>query len=142
MNIFEMEVYKLSMEIGEKVYAIVRTWDFFEKDTTGKQLVKAVDSVAANLSEGFGRYHIKDKVNFGYYSRGSLYETRTWLEKARNRDLINQEKFNELKEKINITGRLLNGYIKSIGKFETQGDMINEPEGYYYKLNKDIFPDE
>jgi hypothetical protein len=26
---------------------------------SGKQLVKAADSVAANLSEGFGRYHYR-----------------------------------------------------------------------------------
>jgi four helix bundle protein len=55
MNIFEMDVYKLSMEVGEKVWNIVSKWSYFEKDTVGKQLVRAIDSVAANLSEGFGR---------------------------------------------------------------------------------------
>jgi len=38
-----------------------------------------VDSIAANLSEGFGRYHYKEKKNFSYYSIGSLYETKTWI---------------------------------------------------------------
>lgn len=42
----------------------------------GKQLVRAIDSVAANLSEGFGRYHYKETRIFGYYSRGSLYESK------------------------------------------------------------------
>lgn len=85
MNLDDLKVYKLAMEIGEKVWGIVDKWSYFEKDTVGKQLVRAVDSVAANLSEGFGRYHYKENKNFSFYSRGSLYESRTWLEKANHR---------------------------------------------------------
>lgn len=76
MKLDDFRVYNLSMELGEQVWNIVSKWNYFEKDTIGKQLVKAVDSVAANLSEGFGRYHYKETKNFGYYSRGSLYETK------------------------------------------------------------------
>ncbi|MCD4769264.1 MAG: four helix bundle protein, partial [Bacteroidales bacterium] len=93
MKLEELQVYQLSMEIGEKVWNIVITWDYFLKDTIGKQMVRAVDSVAANLSEGFGRYHYKESKNFSYYSRGSLYETKTWLTKAYNRNLITEEEF-------------------------------------------------
>ena len=95
MKLEELQVYQLSMELGEKVWNIVINWDYFLKpacrqgrDTIGKQMVRAVDSVAANLSEGFGRYHYKEAKNFSYYSRGSLYETKTWLTKAYNRNLI------------------------------------------------------
>ncbi len=93
MKLEELQVYQLSMEIGEKVWKIVIKWDYFAKNTIGKQLVRAVDSVAANLSEGFGRFHYKENKNFCYYSRGSLYETKTWLTKARSRDLITKEDF-------------------------------------------------
>ena len=66
MNVDDLKVYELSMQLGEKVWKIVIEWNYFEKDTIGKQLVRAVDSVAANLSEGFGRYHFKEKKNFSY----------------------------------------------------------------------------
>ena len=33
MNIYDLEVYKLSMEIGEKVWKLVNGWNYFEKDT-------------------------------------------------------------------------------------------------------------
>ncbi len=82
MDIEELKVYQLSMNIAEDVWHIVIGWNYFEKDTVGKQLVRAVDSIAANLSEGFGRYHYKEAKHFSYYSRGSLYETKTWLTKA------------------------------------------------------------
>ena len=56
----------------------------------GKQLVRSADSVAANLSEGFGRFFYKENRRFCYFSRGSLYETFTWIEKAHNRGLISE----------------------------------------------------
>ena len=115
MKLEELNVYQLSMEIGEKVWDIVIKWDYFLKDTIGKQLVRSVDSVAANLSEGFGRYHFKEAKNFSYYSRGSLYETKTWLTKAHNRKLISEEDFILFQKQIDQIGVKLNNYIKSIG---------------------------
>lgn len=115
MKLEELQVYQLSMEIGEKVWNIVDRWDYFKKDTVGKQLVRAIDSVAANLSEGFGRYHYKEAKNFSYYSRGSLYESKTWITKAFNRKMISEEEFEVFQKEINIVGVKLNNYIKSIG---------------------------
>ena len=57
MRLEELEVYNLAMDMGECVWRIVAGWNYFAKDTVGKQLVRAADSVAANLSEGFGRFH-------------------------------------------------------------------------------------
>ncbi len=55
MKLENLKVYKLSMEIGDKIWEIATRWDYFVKDTVGKQMVKAVDSVAANLNEGVGK---------------------------------------------------------------------------------------
>ncbi len=119
MKLEELQVYQLSMELGEKVWNIVKDWNYFEKDTIGKQLVRAVDSVAANISEGFGRFHFKDAKKFYYYSRGSLYETKTWITKAKIRVLITEEDFIVFEKDINSLGVKLNNYINSIGKRST-----------------------
>jgi four helix bundle protein len=124
MQLEELKVYQLSMDIAEDIWDIVVGWNYFEKDTVGKQLVKAVDSIAANLSEGFGRYHYKEAKHFSYYSRGSLYETKTWLTKAFNRKLIDKDEFEKLRNEIKNISVKLNNYIKSIGK--TTGDQIRE----------------
>ncbi|HNW70794.1 MAG TPA: four helix bundle protein [Bacteroidales bacterium] len=120
MNLEELQVYQLSMEMGEKVWEIVIKWDIFSKDTIGKQLVRSADSIAANLSEGFGRYHYNESKHFYYYSRGSLYETKTWLTKANNRKLITENDFNTFMNNINVIGVKLNNYINSIGKKSNQ----------------------
>jgi four helix bundle protein len=116
MKIEDLQVYQLSMEIGETIWKIVIEWDSFTKDTIGKQLVRAADSIAANLSEGFGRYHFNESKHFGYYSRGSLFETKTWLTKAFNRKLISKIEFNKFMNDIDTIGIKLNNYINSIGK--------------------------
>ena len=116
MKLEELKVYQESMELGEKVWNLVIKWDNFSKDTMGKQLVKAADSIAANLSEGFGRYHFREKKNFGYYSRGSLYETKTWITKANHRGLIGDKDYNQYVGVINDIGVKLNNYIKATDK--------------------------
>jgi four helix bundle protein len=116
MKLEDRKIYQISMSLGEEVWKIVSGWDYYAKDTVGKQLIRSIDSVAANISEGFGRYHYKDSKNFNYYSRGSLYETKTWLNKANNRDLIAEEKFQDLIKSIDDLGVKLNNYINTIGK--------------------------
>ena len=116
MKLEELEVYNMAMKMAEKIWDIVIEWDYFSKDTMGKQLVRAADSVAANLSEGFGRFHYKENKNFCYYSRGSLFETKTWLTKAHNRNRIKDEDFTEFTELLDTISVKLNNYIRSIGK--------------------------
>lgn len=116
MELEELQIYQLSMTMAEEVWNIVINWDYFPKDTVGKQLIKAVDSVAANLSEGFGRFFYKEEKQFCYYSRGSLFETKTWLTKSYNRNLIKEEDYKLFLKAIKNIGIKLNNYIKAIGK--------------------------
>lgn len=116
MKLEELQVYSLSLEMAEKIWAIVIDWDYFAKDTIGKQLVRSADSIAANLSEGYGRYHYREKINFSYYSRGSLFETKTWLVKSYNRNLLNDESYKLFINYIEDLGIKLNNYINSTRK--------------------------
>ena len=115
MRLEELDVYRMAMDIGERVWNAVAGWDFFAKDTVGKQLVKAADSVAANISEGYGRFHYRESRHFGYYARGSLYETVTWLRKAHRRELLAATDYAALRDDINTLAKKLNRYISPIG---------------------------
>ena len=110
-----LEVYKVAMEIGEIVWTIVDKWDYFPKKTLGAQYVEAADSIAMNISEGYGRFHYKENKNFCYYSRGSAKETLTATNKAKVRNLISDEEFALLSQKLDSYFRLMYGYINSIG---------------------------
>ena len=116
MKLEDLHVYQISMKLSDEVHDIILEWDNFHKFSTGTQLLDAADSVSANISEGYGRFHFKDHKNFLYFSRGSLFETKTWLTKAVNRKLISDEKFSDLIERYNSLGIKLNNYINTIGE--------------------------
>ena len=114
-NLESIYVYNKAMEIGEMVWDTVEEWNYFHRDTVGKQWVRSTDSIAANISEGYGRYHYKENRLFCYYSRGSLMESRTWLVKAHNRKLVSEELFQKIWGELEFERGALNRYIKSIG---------------------------
>jgi four helix bundle protein len=116
LKLEDLEIYRLSMKLGEKIWGLVENWDYFSKGTVGKQLVRASDSVSANISEGFGRFHFKETRQFSYFARGSLYETKTWLTKGNQRKLIDDNEFENLLKDIDILGVKLNNYINSINR--------------------------
>jgi four helix bundle protein len=115
LKLEDLQVYKVSMDIGDIVWQIVIKWNYFERKTLGAQFVDAADSIALNISEGYGRFHYKENKNFCYYSRGSAKETMTAATKARTRKLISEEEFNLLTQKLDLYFRLMFGYINSIG---------------------------
>jgi len=90
------EVFKLSMEFSGRIWAIVKSWRSFDQETIGKQLVRAADSISANIKEGAGRYSFKERNQFYIYARGSLTESCCWLEKAYSRNLIKDEDYHFL----------------------------------------------
>ncbi|TAE38284.1 MAG: four helix bundle protein [Runella slithyformis] len=112
----ELRVYQLAMTIGDDIWNFVHAWDNFSKNTIGQQIVRAADSIAANISEGNGRYHFKENIRFCYIARGSLSETKTWLTKAQQRGLINLPDYDRLLLKINELSIKLNNYIAATSK--------------------------
>jgi len=122
-NLEELEVYQLAESFSDEIWMLVSEWDYFVKDTIGKQIVRAADSISANIAEGYGRYHYKENRNFCFFSRGSILETKGWLKKSLNRKLINDDQFNVLFEKLQIIHIKLNAYLKFIGKASTIKDQ-------------------
>ena len=111
----DFKIYNLANALGEKIWQIVTSWNYFEKDIIGKQFIRAADSIATNLSEGLGRYHYKEAKNFSYYARGSLLETKTWLTKSFQRKLVEEDQFKRLSNNLEVIGKMLNSYINTLG---------------------------
>lgn len=112
----KLRVYQLAEQIADELWKIVVKWDIFAKDTVGKQLVRAADSIGANIAEGTGRGSFKDNRRFVRIARGSLYETRHWLRRAYVRELLTEQHIARLQPLINELGPKLNAYLGSIGK--------------------------
>jgi len=112
LKLNDLDAYKKSFALSNYVWKIVIEWDYFTKDTTGKQFVRAVDSISANIAEGFGRYSKKDKVKFYRYSFGSVKESLDWNEKAKARSLIVDEEYKHIFKELNSLPKEINWLIK------------------------------
>jgi four helix bundle protein len=114
-NFEKLRVYQLSEELADQIWEIVIKWDNFAKDTVGKQVVRAADSVGANLAEGEGRGSYQDNRRFIKIARGSLPETQHWLRRAFKRNLLTESQIEQLKPLIAKLSPTLNAYLRSIG---------------------------
>ena len=111
-----LRVYKLAEEVADLTWEIVSNWDHFAKDTVGKQLVNSVDSIGANIAEGYGRGSQADNRRFAKIARGSLFEVKHWLRRAYKRNLLKEEEISNLQELIKELTPKLSAYINSISK--------------------------
>ncbi|PYJ86409.1 MAG: four helix bundle protein [Verrucomicrobia bacterium] len=119
-----LRVYRLSEKLADEIWDLVVGWDIFARDTVGRQLVRAADSVGANIAEGTGRGSYQDNRRFVRTARGSLKETQHFLRRAFRRKLIEEPQVKRIKPLIDELAPRLNAYLKSIGtvkmKEETQ----------------------
>jgi len=107
-------VYQRAMEVREKVNKVMEKWEWFRLKTIGTQWMRSTDSIATNIAEGIGRYFYKEKLLFMSYSRGSLLESKTWLQKSFNRKWLKEEEYKEIMDDLKGCHYLLNQYIKSL----------------------------
>ena len=74
----DLEVLKAAEEVADETWGFVLKWGSFARDSVGNQMVRSADSIGANISEAYGRYHYGEKLQFFYFARGSLFETKYW----------------------------------------------------------------
>ncbi|MCS6804681.1 MAG: four helix bundle protein [Acidobacteriota bacterium] len=118
-----LQVYQLAERLADGIWEIVIEWDDFAKDTVGKQLVRAADSIGANIAEGTGRGAYQDNRRFVTIARGSLYGTRHRLRRAYNRRLLTKEQVNNRKPVISELVPKLNAYLRSLSTAAKRQDQ-------------------
>ena len=113
-NFENLHIYQLSEKLAHRIWRIVIAWENISRDTLGKQLVRAADSIGANIAEGSGRGTQPELRRFLRISRGSLYETKHWLRSAYKRRLLTDNDVAELAPLIEELTPKLNAYLGTI----------------------------
>lgn len=116
MDLSRFKLIDLADQVSDDIWDEVAKWNYFHQSTIGKQLVRAADSISANLSEAYGRYTYPERRLFSMYARGSLCETINWINKAKRRNLISQEVGDEIMKSLIDISYKLNGYVRSLKK--------------------------
>lgn len=134
----DLRILKTAEEIADSVWKRVVEWDEFAKQVVGKQLARAIDSIGANIAESYGRFNYGEKLQFLYYSRGSLFETKYWLNRALIRHLMEAEEVNGYATRLSDVARQLNTFASSLksqrSENKSQTKAIREP-GAEYSVN-------
>jgi four helix bundle protein len=112
-----LEVYQLSRKLSSIAWEIFCRMDFIDKKHMGDQFLRSVDSIGANIAEGYGRFHYLDKVRFYYNSRASHYEAFIhWLELLFEREKISKVEFESISATALKLQVKLNNFITSTTK--------------------------
>ena len=112
----DLRVYRAAEELADSVWGIVSRWKPLAQDTVGKQLIRAADSIGANIAEGHGRKPYADNKRLVSIACGSLYETRHFLRRAHKRGLLSESEVETLRDIVEALPRALNAYLNSIGR--------------------------
>jgi four helix bundle protein len=132
--------------VSDSVWKQVVQWDEFARDVVGKQLARAVDSVGANIAESYGRFHYGEKLQFLYYSRGSLFESKYWLNRAQLRGLMQAEQAKDYAARLSDVARQLNTFASNLKsqrkETKTQMKSVSESQpDYLIAQSTTIFTD-
>jgi four helix bundle protein len=154
MKLEDLKLYQECLDFEDKIWKIVNAWEGFNKETVGEAFVKDADAISGNIAAGYGRYNFKDKKHYCYISRGFLLKTKGWLLKAKERGMVEEVEADELIENVEKIHRMLNAYIRSIGRkkednnYERTNNYNNnsedsnsndEPNGNAYTASADEF---
>jgi four helix bundle protein len=109
MDFEELVVYQRAAALADDIRESVTAWRPLDAWGAGTQLLRATDSVAANIAEATGRWTARDQIRVLFIARGSLTEAQHWLARAKARGLPTPE---DASERLSEIGRMLNGLIR------------------------------
>lgn len=92
----KLDIWKLGMELGEKINEISKAFPNHELYNLSSQMRRAADSIALNIAEGTTGQSDAETYKFLGYSIRSGCEVVTCLFKAKMRGYISQTVFDEL----------------------------------------------
>lgn len=112
----DLRILKSAEALADEIWHLAGDFDRSAREIVGSQLIRAADSIGANIAEGYGRYHYGERLMFLYYARGSLFETKYWLNRCCSRKPIPAETCSRLAEQLGILARELNGFVRFVRK--------------------------
>jgi four helix bundle protein len=113
-----LEVYKRAVDLAEKVSSLTETFPPKKHHHLADQLRRASLSVSLNIAEGNGRWHVKDRKNFFWIARGSVFECVPLLELCKREKLLTEEDHASLKAELEILAKMLSALIRGAEKRE------------------------
>jgi four helix bundle protein len=111
-----LEVYKRAVDLAEKISGVTESFPPKGHSHLVDQLTRASLSIPLNIAEGNGRWHAKERKNFFWIARGSVFECVPLLELCRRKELITDKNCADLKQELESLAKMLTALIKGTEK--------------------------
>ncbi|MBX2846290.1 MAG: four helix bundle protein [Saprospiraceae bacterium] len=112
----DLTAYQVASQYRRTIQPIIRSLPKHELYELGMQMRRASRSPAANVAEGYGRYHYQENIQFCRIARASLNEMKAHLNCALEEKYISQETYEYLYSETEKTSKIINGYISFLKK--------------------------
>jgi four helix bundle protein len=116
-NFTDLKTWQHHYQIVLEIYKITSSFPKDELFGLTSQLRRSSASITANIAEGFGRHHRKDKIRFYIHARGSNTESQNHIMLAKDLGLIHENIFQDLFDRLSEGRKLLNSLIRGLDKF-------------------------
>jgi four helix bundle protein len=131
-----LQIWKDSLQLAVDICKnVIPLFPIDEKYALATQIRRSVQSIPANIAEGYGRYYYQEGIRYCYIARGSLEETKTHLILAYQLGYLPEKNFLFLRQRMDSIRRQINGYISHLKNskrgFNEPGSNIREPSALY-----------
>ena len=109
-------IVQLAEQINVRAASHIRNWPTFDKESIGDQLIRAADSIGLNISEGYARTHLRERLHFLSIANGSIEEALFATRRARDRQLLSRLDASILSGLLIKLSTALNAFVKTLGK--------------------------
>ena len=122
----DLEVWQLGREICREVEYLFFNTSLGKRYKLRNQMDSSSGSIMDNIAEGFGRGGNMEFRNFLGYSRGSCTELKSQLYRARDKNLISEERFKNLSEKCEKEIAKLTAFISFLNRSDFKGSKFRK----------------
>ena len=107
----DLNVWKEARSFQLFIFNLSKSFPPEEKYKLSDQIIRSSRSIAANIAEGHGRFHLQEQIQFCRQARGSLSEVLNHIYTAFDCNYISKEQVIEVENKADLLLKLVNGYI-------------------------------
>lgn len=126
-----LKVWELARTVRNNIFELCKCFPKHETYKLTDQMIRSSRSIGNNISEGYGRYHYQENIQFCRQSRGSAYELIDHMITALDCEYIQEKEFTSLKIKIIECIKMTNGYIAYLNR-QKSNNSIKEPFDIFY----------
>ncbi|UCC11158.1 MAG: four helix bundle protein [candidate division WOR-3 bacterium] len=98
----DLVVWKLASEFSKVIASLIKKFPDRERYALSDDLLRAARSIPANIAEGWGRWNVKEKIQFYNIANASAEECANHLIEAVNNKYLDEEKSLIFQKKIHV----------------------------------------